>query len=84
MLKGSEAQARRRRPWFWVDQGHGLTAGLGDERRYGGVEAPERPFVLWKHRPERGFPKTLGPTEKETAEGEEGSHNLPREAAKGL
>jgi len=84
MPKGDEAQARRRRPWVWVDQGHGLTAGLEGERRSGGVEAHERLPGLWKHEPGRRPPKTLGPTEKGTAEGEEGSHDLPRERAENL
>jgi len=53
-------------------------AGLEGERRLGGVEAQERSPLLWEHRRGRRDPKTLGPTEKGTAEGEEGSHDLPR------
>jgi hypothetical protein len=61
-----------------------LAAGLEGERRFRWRRSAERSLLLWEHRSGRREPKTLGPTEKGTAEGEEGSHDLPRVSAEDL
>jgi len=84
MPKGGQAQARRRGLWLRVDRGHGVRRGLRVEDAQGGVEAQERLSFLWRHKGGRREPKTLEPTEKGTAKGEEGSHDLPRVRAEDL
>jgi hypothetical protein len=84
MLKGGQAQARRCWAWVRVDRGRVWRRGLKVKDASGGVEAQERSLPLWEHRGGRGEPKTLEPTEKGTAKGEEGSHDLPRVSAEDL
>jgi hypothetical protein len=69
---------------FWVDQGRAWEQGLrvkdaqvASKRRRGCPGS-------WKHERGRGSSKTLGRARKGTAEGEEGSHDLPRGCTENL